>query len=87
MTLYRIFMVVMERKRGGKIVDVARKEKFVVDNLDRAREVCADILNEFKCWVMYSKYFGHVSLIIPTIHTNGDVGYWGEEIEIYKKEQ
>ena len=87
MTLYRIFMIVQERKRGGKIVAVDRKEKFVVDNLDRAREVYADMLNEFECWVMYSKYFGHVSLIIPTVHTNGDVGYWGEEIEAYKKEQ
>ena len=80
-------MVVMERKRGGKIVDVDRKEKFVVDNLSRAREVYVDMLNEFNCWVMYSKYSGQVSLIIPTIHTNGDVGYWGEEIEVHKKEQ
>ena len=80
-------MVVMERKRGGKIVDVDQKEKFVVDNLDHAREAYTDMLNEFKCWVMYSKYFGHVSLITPKIHTNGDVGYWGEEIDVYKKEQ
>ena len=87
MKIYRIAMVVMERKRGGKIVDVDRKEKFVVDNLDHAREVYTDMLNEFKCWDQYSKYFGHVSLITPKIHTNGDVGYWGEEIEIYKKEQ
>ena len=87
MTLYRIFMIVQERKRGGKIVDVDRKEKFVIDNLDRAREVYANMLNEFECWGMYSKYSGQVSLIIPTIHTNGDVGYWGEEIDVYKKGQ
>ena len=87
MTLYRIFMIVQERKRGGKIVDVDRKEKFVIDNLSHAREVYDDMLNEFNCWGMYSKYFGHVSLIIPTIHTNGDVGYWGEVIEVHKKEQ
>ena len=87
MKIYRIAMVVMERKRGGKIIDVDRKEKFVMDNLDRAREVYAGMLNEFKCWEPYSRYFGHVSLIIPKIHTNGDVGYWGEDIESYKKEQ
>ena len=87
MTLYRIFMIVQERKRGGKIVDVDRKEKFVIDNLDHAREVYADMLNEFECWGVYSKYSGQVSLIIPTIHTNGDVGYWGEEIDVYKKGQ
>ena len=87
MTLYRIFMIVQERKRGGKIQEVDRKEKFVVDNLDRAKEVYADMLNEFNCWSMYSKYFCNVSLIIPKIHTNGEVGYWGEEIEVHKKEQ
>ena len=87
MTLYRIFMIVQERKRGGKIVDVDRKEKFVMDNLDRAKDVYDDMLNEFKCWDQYSRYFGHVSLIVPKIHDNGDVGYWGEEIEAYKKEQ
>ena len=87
MKIHRIAMVVMERKRGGKIVDVDRKEKFVIDNLDHAREVYTDMLNEFKCWDQYSKYFGHVSLITPKIHTNGDVGYWGEEIDVYKKEQ
>ena len=87
MTLYRIFMIVRERKRGGKYVDVDRKEKYVVGNLDRAKEVYADMRNEFQCWEPYAKYFGHVSLIVPKIHDNGDVGYWGEEIEAYKKEQ
>ena len=86
MKIYRIAMVVMERKRGGKIVDVDRKEKFVIDNLDHAREVYTDMLNEFKCWGQYSKYFGRVSLIIPKIHDNGDVGYWGEVIEEQTKE-
>ena len=87
MTLYKIFMIVRERKRGGKYVDVDRKEKYVVGNLDRAKEVYADMRNEFQCWEPYAKYFGHVSLIVPKIHDNGDVGYWGEEIEAYKKEQ
>ena len=87
MTLYKIFMIVQERKRGGKYVDVDRKEKYVVGNLDRAKEVYADMMNEFQCWEPYAKYFGHVSLIVPKIHDNGDVGYWGEEIEAYKKEQ
>ena len=87
MTLYKIFMIVQERKRGGKYVDVDRKEKYVVGNLDRAKEVYADMRNEFQCWEPYAKYFGHVSLIVPKIHDNGDVGYWGEEIEAYKKEQ
>ena len=86
MTLYKIFMIVQERKRGGKYVDVGRKEKYVVGNLDRAREVYQDMKNDFDCWTMYSKYFGRVSLIIPKIHDNGDVGYWGEVIEEQTKE-
>ena len=80
-------MIVQERKRGGKYVDVDRKERFVMDNLDRAREVYQDMKNDFDCWTKYLAYIVHVSLIVPKIHDNGDVGYWGEEIEAYKKEQ
>ena len=81
MTLYKIFMIVLERKRGGKYVDVDRKEKYVVGNLDRAKEVYADMRNEFQCWSMYSKYSGKVQLMIPHVFDNGDVGYWGDVIE------
>ena len=80
-------MIIQERKRGGKIVDVDRKEKIVVDNLDRAREVYADMKNDAVCWFLYSKYFGRVTLFIPTIHTNGELGYWGEIIEETKQDQ
>lgn len=76
-TIYKIRCIVQEHKRSGKFVDVYRMdEKVIIGNLDHARAVYKDQLNNATTYTQYSKYSAIVELFIPHRHENGELAYW-----------
>lgn len=87
MNIYKIILIIQERKRGGKILDVDRKESIVIDNLETAKQIFTDYKNEAACSFQYASYFGTVALFEPRIFADGTLAYWCDEpIEIYRKD-
>ena len=87
MSVYKIMLVIQERKRGGRVVDVDRKESMVIDNLDTARRIFVDYKNEAACSFQYATYFGTVALFEPRVFADGTLAYWCDEpIEIFRKD-
>lgn len=64
-----------------KHLEVLYKEKTVIGNLDRARNIYKSLLNEVKSYMDYSKYSGFAELFIPHIHENGETAYWPDNDE------
>ena len=87
MKIYKIILVIQERKRGGRIIDVERKEAVVVDNLETARFIYDEYKNTAECSFQYARYFGVVALFEPGINKNGTLAHWCDEpIEMYRKD-
>lgn len=86
-TIYQIRELIIERKRGGKSETIVDKIRTVVGNLKTAEEIFKDMKNDAECYFQYGKYHGWVKLFIPEIHDNGELKYFGEEIEVYKKDE
>lgn len=86
MKIYKIILIIQERKRGGRIVDVERKETVVVDNLNTAKFLYSEFKNVAECSFQYARYFGVVALFEPRINNNGTLAHWCDDpIEIYRK--
>ena len=87
MKIYKITMVVQERKRGGKILDVEKRETIVIDNLETAKRIFAYFKNQAACSFQYATYFGTVALFEPMIFADGTLAYWCDEpLEIFRKD-
>ena len=87
MKIYKITMVIQERKRNGRIVDVDKKESVVVDNIETAQRIFTEYKNEADSSFQYATYFGTVALFEPRIFIDGVLAYWCDDpIEIYRKD-
>ena len=87
MKIYKITLVIQERKRGGRIVDVERKETVAVDNLETAKFLYDEYKNIAECSFQYARYFGVVALFEPRINNDGTLAHWcNDPIEIYRKD-
>ena len=76
-TIYKIRSIIQESTRTRGTVDVYRKDEIVIiDNLETARAIYKEELNNAETFTQYSKYSAIVELFIPHIHTNGTLAYW-----------
>ena len=87
MKIYKITMVIQERKRNGRIVDVDKKESVVIDNIETAKRILAEYKSQAAYSFQFATYFGTVALFEPRILADGILAYWCDEpIEIFRKD-
>lgn len=82
-TLYQIILSIKRRCRKQKVEIVEFKKIIIVDNLECAKEIYNDCKNDLESYTQISGYFGSVSLFIPAIQNDGQIGCHPFDEETY----